>query len=160
MLKFNQECGIISISIPVVLPGRLPCSAWKASYRRAVRFNDLRRNEDFIMKDWKIIAIIAVTALATAAAVVLVLQKQSRKRRMRFDSTEFDDDDFMDDIAIGEQGAFNSDDLDVKIPDEEEIAETLDGMKDKLADAAEDAAEAVGDAAEKAADAVEEALED
>ena len=43
--------------------------------------------------NWKTIAIIAATALATAAAVFFILQKQNSKRKMRFDSTEFDDDE-------------------------------------------------------------------
>ena len=57
----------------------------------------------------KIIAIILATAVATAAAVVFVLQKQNSKRKMRFDSSEFDDDDFMDDIACPEQCSFSDD---------------------------------------------------
>ena len=52
--------------------------------------------------NWKVIAIIAATAIATAAAVVFILHKQNSKRKMRFDSSEFDDDDFMDDIACAE----------------------------------------------------------
>ena len=50
------------------------------------------------MKNWKIIAIIIATAVATATAVVLVLQKSRQKSKMRFDSSEFDDDDFMNDV--------------------------------------------------------------
>lgn len=95
--------------------------------------------------NWKIIAIIAATAIATAAAVVFVLQKQSCKRKMRFDSMDFDDDDFMDDIACGEQCNYMDDSVE---------------MADKSEDAVEEAAEAVEEAVEKAADAVEEAVEE
>ncbi|MBE6850698.1 MAG: hypothetical protein E7504_03015 [Ruminococcus sp.] len=79
------------------------------------------------MKNWKLIAIIAATAIATAIAVVVLVQKQNQKRRMRFDSAEFDDD-CLDDIACGEQCACCGEDLDVVLPGEE---------------AAEDAAEVV-----------------
>lgn len=87
--------------------------------------------------NWKIMAIIAATAIATAAAVVFVLQKQNSKRKMRFDSSEFDDDDFMDDIACAEQCNFVDDSLDLS-----------------------DAAEKVEEAVEQAADAVEDAIDE
>ncbi len=102
--------------------------------------------------NWKIIAIIAATAIATAAAVVFILQKQSCKRKMRFDSTEFDDDDFMDDIACAEQCNFMDDSVDLEDKAEE--------VADKAKDTAEDLADKVEDAVEKAADAVEEAIDD
>ena len=102
--------------------------------------------------NWKIIAIIAATAIATAAAVVFILQKQSCKRKMRFDSTEFDDDDFMDDIVTGEQCNFMDDSV--------ELSDKLDDAADKAKDAAVDAADKVQDAVEKAADAVEDAIDD
>lgn len=69
------------------------------------------------MKNWKVIAIIAATAIATAAAVVVLLQKHNNKRKMRFDSEEFDEE-FMDDIACGEQCTFCGSDLDVELPDD------------------------------------------
>lgn len=85
--------------------------------------------------NWKIIAIIAATAIATAAAVVFLLQKQNSKRKMRFDSAEFDEDDLMDDIVCGEQFSFADDDLDAaeetaqeaseEAPTEEVIDETV-----------------------------------
>ena len=87
--------------------------------------------------NWKVIAIIAATAIATAAAVVFILHKQNSKRKMRFDSSEFDDDDFMDDIACAEQCNFVDDSVDLS-----------------------DAADKVEDAVEKAADAVEDAIDD
>lgn len=93
--------------------------------------------------NWKIFAIIAATAIATAVAVVFVLQKQNSKRKMRFDSSEFDDDDFMDDIACAEQCNFVDDSLDIDV-----------------SDAFEKKAEKVEEAVEDAADAVEEAIED
>ncbi len=70
------------------------------------------------MKDWKIIAIIAATAIATAAAVVILLQKQNNKRKMRFDSEEFDDD-YMDDYPCGEQCVCCGEDLDVELPSDD-----------------------------------------
>ena len=85
--------------------------------------------------NWKIIAIIAATAIATAAAVVFLLQKQNSKRKMRFDSAEFDEDDLMDDIVCGEQFSFADDDPDAaeetaqeaseETPTEEVIDETV-----------------------------------
>ncbi len=87
--------------------------------------------------NWKIMAIIAATAIATAAAVVFVLQKQNSKRKMRFDSSEFDDDDFMDDIACAEQCNFVDDSVD-------------------LSDAAEKVEEAVAEAADAVEDAIDE----
>lgn len=57
----------------------------------------------------KTIGMILATAVATAVAVVFVLQKQNSKRKLRFDSSEFDDDDFMDDIACPEQCNFAED---------------------------------------------------
>ncbi len=93
------------------------------------------------MKNWKLIAIIAATAIATAVAVVILIQKQNQKRRMRFDSAEFDDD-CLDDIACGEQCACCGDDLDVVLPGEDVV--------DEVVDAVEDAAEAVEDAVEDA----------
>lgn len=75
------------------------------------------------MKNWKIIAIIAATAIATGVAVVILLQKQAKKRKMRFDSNEFDDEEYMDDIACGEQCNFCNSDLDVVLPDDEPAAE-------------------------------------
>lgn len=99
------------------------------------------------MKNWKIIAIIAATALATAAAVVVLLQKQQNKRRMRFDSAEFDDD-CLDDIACGEQCTCCSEDLDVAIPDDapveeaaEELAADASAVIDELVDEEEALAE-------------------
>lgn len=106
------------------------------------------------MKNWKLIAIIAATAIATAAAVVIILQKQQNKRRMHFDSAEFDDD-CLDDIACGEQCTCCGQDLDITLP--EEAAEEL------AADAGtviEDIAEAVEETVEDAAEAVEEAVEE
>ncbi len=84
--------------------------------------------------NWKIIAIIAATAIATAAAVVFVLQKQNSKRKMRFDSAEFDDDDFMDDIACAEQCNFVDDSLDIDVSD---ATEKVDEVIEKAADAVE-----------------------
>jgi len=84
--------------------------------------------------NWKIIAIIAATAIATAAAVVFVLQKQNSKRKMRFDSAEFDDDDFMDDIACAEQCNFVDDSLDIDVSD---ANEKVDEVIEKAADAVE-----------------------
>lgn len=75
--------------------------------------------------NWKIIAIIAATAIATAAAVVFLLQKQNSKRKMRFDSAEFDEDDLMDDIVCGEQFSFADDDLDIAGETAEEASEEL-----------------------------------
>lgn len=75
------------------------------------------------MKNWKIIAIIAATAIATGVAVVILLQKQAKKRKMRFDSNEFDDEEYMDDIACGEQCNFCNSDLDVVLPDDEPAAD-------------------------------------
>lgn len=93
--------------------------------------------------NWKIIAIIAATAVATAAAVVFLLQKQNNKRKMRFDSAEFDEDDLMDDIVCGEQFNFADDDLDIPIPEEEENGETADETAEAAAEAEEAAEEAV-----------------
>ena len=73
--------------------------------------------------NWKIIAIIAATAIATAAAVVFLLQKQNSKRKMRFDSAEFDEDDLMDDIVCGEQFSFADDDLDAAEETAQEASE-------------------------------------
>ncbi|MBE6826003.1 MAG: hypothetical protein IJN11_02485 [Oscillospiraceae bacterium] len=78
------------------------------------------------MKNWKIIAIIAATAVATGIAVVILLQKQAKKRKMRFDSNEFDDEEYMDDIACGEQCNFCNSDLDVVLPDEAPAVEEAD----------------------------------
>jgi uncharacterized protein YjbJ (UPF0337 family) len=102
--------------------------------------------------NWKIIAIIAATAIATAAAVVFILQKQSCKRKMRFDSTEFDDDDFMDDIACADQCSFMDDSVD--------LGDKAEEVADDAKDAVSDAADKVEDAVEKAADAVEEAIQE
>lgn len=102
--------------------------------------------------NWKIFAIIAATAIATAAAVVFILQKQNSKRKMRFDSTEFDDDDFMDDIACGEQCSFMDDSVDLN--------DKVEEAADKAKDAAEEIADKVEDAVEKAADAVEDAIDE
>ncbi|MDE5564947.1 MAG: hypothetical protein K2I93_07305 [Oscillospiraceae bacterium] len=82
--------------------------------------------------NWKLMAIIVATAVATAAAVVMILQKQNDRRRMRFDSSEFDEDDFMDDIACGEQCNFVDDDLDAmaaEVP-EDVVPEQTDEAKD------------------------------
>ncbi|MBR2913028.1 MAG: hypothetical protein IKK51_09095 [Oscillospiraceae bacterium] len=97
------------------------------------------------MKNWKLIAIIGATAVATAIAVVVLIQKQNNKRRMRFDSAEFDDD-CLDDIACGEQCACCGEDLDVVLPGEE----TVEEVADAVADAVEDVAEAVEDVIEDA----------
>lgn len=75
------------------------------------------------MKNWKIIAIIALTAVATAAAVAIVCQKLSCKRRLRFDSSEFDEEDYAyddEDFEYGEQCSRCEDlrDLDVQIPED------------------------------------------
>lgn len=110
----------------------------------------LRRKEELTMKDWKIIAIIAATAAATAAAVLLVLQKQNAKRRMRFDSTEFDEDDYMDDIACGKSCTCCGDDLDVDIPD---TPETKD---EETAEPAEEPAPAEAEEKTEAAETEEE----
>ncbi len=93
--------------------------------------------------NWKIIAIIAATAIATAAAVVFVLQKQNSKRKMRFDSAEFDDDDFMDDIACAEQCNFVDDSLDIDVSD---ATEKVEEVVEKAADAVEDTINEVKDA--------------
>lgn len=90
--------------------------------------------------NWKIMAIIAATAIATAAAVVFVLQKQNSKRKMRFDSSEFDDDDFMDDIACAEQCNFVDDSLDLS-----NAAEKVEEAVEQAADAVEDAIDEVKD---------------
>ncbi|MCR4644280.1 MAG: hypothetical protein K5695_02590 [Oscillospiraceae bacterium] len=103
--------------------------------------------------NWKTIAIIAATALATAAAVFFILQKQNSKRKMRFDSTEFDDDDFMDDIACGEQCNFVDEDI------VDEVKDAAEDFADTVADKAADVADAFGDAVEGVKDAVEEAAE-
>lgn len=82
--------------------------------------------------NWKLMAIIVATAVATATAVVMILQKQNDRRRMRFDSSEFDEDDFMDDIACGEQCNFVDDDLDelaAEVP-EDVVPEQADEAKD------------------------------
>ena len=86
--------------------------------------------------NWKVVAIIIATAIATAVAVVLMLQKQNNKRKMRFDSSEFDEDDFMDDIACGEQCNFTDENLDIDV-------------EDKSAGAAEEAPAAEEEAADK-----------
>lgn len=87
--------------------------------------------------NWKIMSIIAATAIATAAAVVFVLQKQNTKRKMRFDSSEFDDDDFMDDIACAEQCNFVDDSLDIDVSDaSEKVEETAEAAADDAIDAA------------------------
>lgn len=70
--------------------------------------------------NWKLIAIIAATAVATAAAVVFMLQKQNRKHKRLFDSEEFDNEEF--DLGRGEQCNY-LDDLDVELP--EDIAEDV-----------------------------------
>lgn len=89
--------------------------------------------------NWKIMSIIAATAIATAAAVVFVLQKQNTKRKMRFDSSEFDDDDFMDDIACAEQCNFVDDSLDIDVSDaSEKVEETAEAAADDAIDAAGD----------------------
>lgn len=89
--------------------------------------------------NWKIMSIIAATAIATAAAVVFVLQKQNTKRKMRFDSSEFDDDDFMDDIACAEQCNFVDDSLDIDVSDaSEKVEETAEAAADDAIDAADD----------------------
>ena len=95
------------------------------------------------MNNWKVIAIIAATAVATAAAVVFLLQKQNSKRKMRFDSSEFEEDELMDDIIAGDPFSFAEDDLDVDIYDsaaEEDAADTEEAAEDEAADA-DDAAE-------------------
>ncbi len=79
--------------------------------------------------NWKLMAIIVATAVATAAAVVMILQKQNDSRRMRFDSSEFDDDDFMDDIACGEQCNFVDDNLDA-LTAEADAQEQTNEVKD------------------------------
>ena len=95
--------------------------------------------------NWKIIAIIAATAIATAAAVVFLLQKQNSKRKMRFDSAEFDEDDLMDDIVCGEQFSFADDDLDAAeetAQDASEEAPTEEVIDDSISeDAADEDAE-------------------
>ncbi len=84
--------------------------------------------------NWKIIAIIAATAIATAAAVVFVLQKQSSKRKMRFDSSEFDyDDDFVDDIACGEQCNYMDDSVELDAP--EKVTEIVEDAADEVEEA-------------------------
>ncbi len=88
------------------------------------------------MKNWKIIAIIAATALATAVAVVVMLQKQQNKRKMRFDSAEFDDD-CLDDIACGEQCTVCSDDLDVALPEEDFIVPEQEDAAEEIAETEE-----------------------
>ena len=91
--------------------------------------------------NWKIIAIIAATAIATAAAVVFLLQKQNSKRKMRFDSAEFDEDDLMDDIVCGEQFSFADDDLDAAEETAQEVS-TEDVIDDSISeDAADEDAE-------------------
>ncbi len=81
------------------------------------------------MKNWKIIAIIALTAVATATAVAIVCQKMSSKRRLRFDSSEFDEKDYAyddEDFEYGEQCSRFEDlnDLDVQLPEDEAPAES------------------------------------
>jgi hypothetical protein len=102
--------------------------------------------------NWKIFAIIAATAIATAAAVVFILQKQNSKRKMRFDSCEFDDDDFLDDIACGEQCNYADDSV--------EFGETVEKVADAAEETVDKAADKVTDLVEKAADAVEDAIDD
>ena len=112
--------------------------------------------------NWKIFAIIAATAIATAAAVVFILQKQSCKRKMRFDSTDFDDDDFMDDIACAEQCSFMDDSVELSDKAEDladDTKEAVSDAADKVQDAVSDVADKVEDSVEKAADAVEEAID-
>jgi len=119
------------------------------------------------MKNWKLIAIIGATAVATAAAVVVLLQKQQNKRKMRFDSAEFDDD-CLDDIACGEQCTCCGQDLDITLPEEAvEAAEELGAeagavvvdIADAVENTVEDAVDAVEEMAEDAKDAVEDAVE-
>lgn len=86
--------------------------------------------------NWKLIAIIAATAVATAFAVVYVLQKQNSKNRMRFDSTEFDDDDFTDDYICGERFV-DDEDLDIELPDDIDEGDEA-AAEEPVADAAEE----------------------
>lgn len=89
------------------------------------------------MKNWKIIAIIVVTAVATAAAVAFVCQKMNRKRRLRFDSSEFDEKDYADEdeFEYGEQCSRCGDvDLDVQIPDESQAQPAEDGSLEEAAE--------------------------
>ena len=87
--------------------------------------------------NWKLFAIIAATAVATAAAVVFLLQRQNDKHRMRFDSAEFDDDDF--DIGRGEQCNYLDDDLDIDLPDDIDEGEAEAPAEEAAKEAAEDA---------------------
>lgn len=84
--------------------------------------------------NWKLFAIIAATAIATAAAVVFLLQRQNDKHRMRFDSTEFDDDDF---IGRGEQCSYLDDDLDIQLPDDIDDGEPEEAPAEEAAEADE-----------------------
>lgn len=91
------------------------------------------------MKNWKIIAIIALTAVSTAAAVAFVCQKLSSKRRLRFDSSEFDEKDYAyddEDFEYGEQCSRCEDlnDLDVQIPDETDAPASDAGSLEEAAE--------------------------
>lgn len=103
------------------------------------------------MKNWKIIAIIAATAVATAIAVVVLLQKQSSKRKLHFECAEFDEDS-LDDIACGEQCNYCNEDLDAVVPEESAVQETVEEL-------AADAGAVIEEAAETVKDAVEEVTE-
>lgn len=70
------------------------------------------------MKTWKLLAIIAATAVSTAAAVAYVIQKSREKNKMHFDSDYYDDDDFMNDICN-----YNPDEEENEEEPAEEIAE-------------------------------------
>lgn len=135
-------------SVPYILPA---AEVWQKMKKI------LRRKED-TMKNWKMIAIIAATAVATAVAVSFICDKMNRKRRrLRFDSTEFDERDYADDpddmdaFDCGEQCSRCKQDLDIELPDDtedtrfdagslEEAAE-IEEMLSKSEDADEEAEE-------------------